>query len=397
LVVVFLAGCNFPGRPQQTEVNATTDLGSSNLATTEQIGAGPTTLPVETEASSTQIISEAPTRITVLTATSSQTATQTQPLTLTSTLTPTQTSTHTPTPTHKPTPVLTATPTPVTGELQTQLVSGGVLAIVPDPNKTVGGCPTWAFLSKKLKTPSLPYVHDLGRAGEYGGVCVYGVPFQDGLKFIAIRPNETQAGSASAHAEDQGGGFYSIKQDTPVQTIYDGGATINNEVPVVWYRIWLPPGLPTGNWTMRVNGSGVRAKGTFKVDSYPPQPAIGIIKPKVGAYPADTSPFDRPAGQEATCPEMQLGEPFSVYMVNLNPGASFTVGLYVRYTIYYELVRAYPFTVNRKGNQEIKVQVNPDDPQGLPPGHFVLVLVLDPATKGFSDAGPATCFNIVQN
>ena len=305
--------------------------------------------------------------------------------------TPTPTPAHTATPTrksssgNKPTP----TPTPVTGKLKSQLFFGGFFFAPVNIGEAVPGCPKYSKISE---APDLPFVRNAGRQGEYGQVCIYGLSLEGPLQVNLTRPDGKSSASAQLHLEDLGEGQFAVMQDDPELLQEVGYAGISEDIPVMSLRMWWPAGLPVGKWLIDLSGPNDEVSGKFKVDDYSPQPGIGLIKPKVGAYSADTSPFKRPKGQENACPSVSPGQSFTVYAVNLNPETKFKVGLYrVKANLSAELVTEYPFKTNKKGNQRIEMK----PPAGEQPGRYYPVLILNTNTTKLAEAGPATCYELV--
>jgi hypothetical protein len=307
--------------------------------------------------------------------------------------TPTPTPTRTAVPTQKPASgsKLTPTPTPVTGKLKSQLFFGGFFFAPVNIGEAVPGCPKYSKISD---SPELPFVRNAGRQGEYGQVCIYGLQLEGPLQVNLTRPDGKNGTSAQLHLEDLGFDQFTVMQDDPELPQEVGYAGISEGIPVMSLRMWWPAGLPVGKWLIDLSGPNDEVSGKFKVDDYPPQPSIGLVKPKVGAYSANTSPFTRPKGQENPCPSVSPGQTFTVYAVNLNPETKFKVGLYqVKLNLSAELVREYSFKTNKKGNQRVEMQPPASDPTG----RYYPVLILNTNTTSLTEAGPTACYELVSS
>jgi hypothetical protein len=305
----------------------------------------------------------------------------------------------TPTPTPKPTPTPTLKPgakavkASALTNLKVELFLGGEglngqlrLGILVD-------CPSWDQLSAKVtQDPQLPYIYNAGRVKDMGQVCVYGLDPAGFLQVDLTRPDGSQVETAQMTTEFLSDTFYQFRQNQPELPHEVGYGDLVNGVPVFSLALWWPAGLPAGKWQIAAyNANGEAAYGEFKLKNFDPQPAIGLTKPRAGAYPPNTSPFLR-SNVSADCTQILAGHPFTVYVVNVPPSTDFSLGLYFNDANTARLIKSYPATSNKKGNQKIDMQLNDD----LEAGIYYLLLPTNGNARSFWDSGANTCVELIK-
>ncbi len=302
-------------------------------------------------------------------------------------VTPTPTGTRTPS-APRPTPTRTL----VTNPLKKQLVFGAETfdlrlfdGILPD-------CPVWEDLSDKVKQdPKLPYVHNAGRKGDQAQFCIYGLDASNGLSVELTRPDGSVNDIAQLRAEFQGS-FSTLIQDQPYPDIVTG-YSIPSDPAALSLNLWLPAGLPAGKWQIAAfDANGEEARGEFKLKTADPLAAMGINKPHVGAYSPNTSPFKLPQ-VDRDCHPYNRGQSVTLFMVNLRPETSYTLGVYrpnPEDEKKIDLKDKIPFKTNKKGNQSVDLPLK----DNLDPGAYRILLPTNQGADKYWDAGPSVCLDV---
>ncbi len=154
-----------------------------------------------------------------------------------------------------PTRFTTRTPTrtPLTASLKKALYWGGLgghgdelycnEAMLNDLN----GLPGVLTYGRVDPEPTLRYP----RPWEYVTVCVFGLPFDQGVSIELYRPDGRRAGMAEYYLggenfEIDGWDLLPVDRDrNPANAL----AAYINQVPVIQFKLWAPSGLPRGEWT----------------------------------------------------------------------------------------------------------------------------------------------------
>ena len=336
------------------------------------------------------------------------------------------------TPTPSPTP--TVSPTAFTASLQNQLTLGGIYY---DPTLTDAYCPPSSkpgvfkpkvplptlepgkvaparqvlqatlpalraipSIQPKLQLPGLqPTSHPLsiaplGRSGELFKVCLYGFPLNTDLQVELQRPDGSLAGKAIINATVENGTGL-VHQVDPEMSLAAGIVISSDSGPILQYSLWLPAGMPAGNWQIKVSSPSGQATAKFIVPKYQPPARLSTQPLASAVVSADTSPFDRPAlSSSVQCQVIDPSEGIKLYGVDFPAGETFPLGVYANSSVYdypYVLVRQKPVQVNQKG----KFQFELETPIGDPPGNYYPVIVMDEQVKKLNEAGPFVCYTVV--
>ncbi len=283
------------------------------------------------------------------------------------------------------------TPTAVTAALVTQLFFGGVPSDNSLQQGIIKGCPIWDELAPRVKKePKLPYLHNVGRNKDLGQVCLYGLEPGDHLEIKLRSPDGDFVHTAQFRLDQIAEKVAALRQEDPALAETAGFSGHNGDTPVFSLTLWLPAGLPTGEWQLEArNSQGEQAGGKFQVETFAPQPAIGLTKPHAGPYAAKANPFKRPA-VETGCTVAADGQEISVYVVNLPPGGQAVLGIYQVEQTTANLIKELPFGVNQKGNQQVDYKL----PNDWPAGRYYFLLPLEANTTRIDKAGPAVCVEI---
>ena len=292
--------------------------------------------------------------------------------------------------TNTPSPTPTVTPTPLLKDLYKQIIFGGV-------GGGGGDMPCGEEVLRKLRT--IPGVISLGRdknnsleryASHYLNLCIFGMPFRNGFNIVLYQPDGKKAGSGTflLREDDESTTWY-LRKTKPDKRDYAGIATYVNGTPAIYLRLWMPAGLPDGDWYASLTATRSKVGSYFDVPPYFTEPIVGMGRKPVYYFPK-ANPLENPDeiyySKESTQPKAP-GSTYRIYGDFFEPGSSTPIGLYLVNDEELDgtLIDQIRIKADRKGSWQFKYEI----PAGLPPGSYALVVGINPYESVVSVIGPS--------
>ncbi len=304
------------------------------------------------------------------------------------------------TPTRRPTATLTpiATRTPLTASLRKQLYYTGL------GGGTEGDCYP-ELVSSLKKLPGLFYTSWLEVRSRYPKnpdalihLCVFGVPFEDGFSLALYRPDGSLASRADHVLSNET--TYTAERKL-VQSGQTGlslaaSGSFAGQTPYLVIGLWLPAGLPAGDWTAHLSGSGIDFQDTFRVPPSPHQPLLSLDRPLAGYFLPQADPLSAPqwpygAGYIFDCPTRQTGDLLRLYGASAGANAPVIWGLYTDLGDGgFTLVDEGRAIADAKGEWRVERRIKETER----PGVYFWIQVTNPEGDEISTAGPGVCYSL---
>ena len=295
-------------------------------------------------------------------------------------------------------PTITPTRTPLIIALKKQLIFGGMGA---------GAGENYCTTSLVKKVPTYPGIisagrldpqwQDISKAQNYVGLCIVGIPFNDGFTVDLYHPNgklvsHSEFRSTKNYDEDFG---WSLEKIVPAKDNKIARGNYLNNIPTISLDLWMPAGAPSGQWNARISAPGITFKGSFDVPSRPNTPIVNLGKPPVYSFP-NADPLGEPQGiyayNFAERSTHKTGDKLSLYGVGFKPGSVTPIGAYLLSThssgnTQADLIGQTQVVANSRGEWTAIYTIQPTDP----PGDYELIVVLN--TKITSGLRPGPYFS----
>jgi hypothetical protein len=144
-----------------------------------------------------------------------------------------------------------------------------------------------------VELPRIEAGHRHSRSGDMGGLCLFGFPVGEEVTVHLYAPNGNHVGSET----------YTVWHEV-------------DSIGVVAIDLWLPAGLPTGQWYAVAESTSTRAEGPFEVEPY--------VGPALDATPnTDISPL-----VSNFLSSYSAGDTVVVWGTNFEPNAQVPLGVY---------------------------------------------------------------------
>lgn len=304
------------------------------------------------------------------------------------TRTPVRFATRTPTPTR----------TPVTSSLKKALYWGGLGGSGNDLYcdeamlNRLGGRPGILTYGRVDLDPEMRYP----RPPEFVAVCIFGLPFDQGLGIELYRPDGRWGGMSEYYL---GGENHEIdgwdllpvdRERNPDNAL----AAYINQVPVIQLLLWVPDGLPQGEWYASLQGGGQNLTGRFSLPPWQPAPMVSVDRPPryrfTDAMPLGNMSSDYITGQKFK-DVLTTGNKLVLYGAGFRPGSVTGIGAYqAAPDSYCYLTNQIQARANAKGEWSVVYTLGKNDP----PGAYNLAVVLDPNTEAGNFAGPSIYYTV---
>lgn len=244
-----------------------------------------------------------------------------------------------------------------------------------------------------LAPAAFPAIRDSGRNTvdplfkDYSSVCLYGFPLDQTLLVSVFRPDGSGAGSAGFFfqrwAPGERFGFLMRMEGDKARV---AGSVHKQAIGwIMELPLWLPPGLPEGEWRLEVRSGGVLTSGAFTVGPRRDAPSLDL------AFDPPASPLSRPGIYSVSwgldCPAYKAGEQVYLHLSHLPSEGIFPVGLYLGNN----LVRQGVVASDGQGQSTYSLQILPTDP----PGDYMVIVVLDANVQDPAKAGPYACLEVI--
>lgn len=305
----------------------------------------------------------------------------------------TVTRTATRTPTRRP----TATRTPLTTKLKTQLYFGGLgghgdeMFCTEAMLNQVGGRGILA-LGRIDDDPMTRFPKPF----EYVPLCVFGVPFDQGITIELYRPDGGWGGVAEYYlaGENYEIGGWDLRPVDPDRNERKAMAVFINDAPVIQFLMWVPDGLPQGEWYASLRSGEHSLADTFSLPPWQPAPMVSVDRPPLFRFPNAfllgrvDSDYMRGGAYKDT---LTTGDKVMLYGAGFSPGSVTYIGAYqTAPDTYSYLVNQLQARANRRGEWSAIYTLGKNDS----PGGYELVTVLDPTTDSGNFAGPSVYYTI---
>ena len=261
------------------------------------------------------------------------------------------------------------------------------------------------------KGRALPVLVELGRVDDLrsvgnllnlGGLCIFGVPFQDGFTVDMYRPDGKKVDHVAYYPA---GSFESLDGKYTIWKMQPGGAGSSypaqyavdfDGVPVINLDLWWPAGLAEGRWHLELrtpDGRGL--SDDFIVSPFPKIPVVRFSQPPIWRFP-NASPLDNPKEKydlyRSFSEPLKIGDSLRLYGANFTPGSTPLIGLYLFNPNQgmSDLVEQIYTHIHRRGTWNITYTISPSNP----PGSYDLIVVLEPSAEAGSEAGDIIHFRI---
>lgn len=310
-----------------------------------------------------------------------------------------QISTRTPTPTRTPYRRRTPTPTrtPVLAKLKRQLSWGGLGAgsseeycekLMPRNRRDLPAI----VGTNRLK------VHELApdNLQNMGGLCIFGLPFKDGLILELYDPSGklVERMSYRLGSYNDALDFWLLEPVRARAGTMKQEASFVKDVEVIFIEMWWPQGLTVGRWWAVVKTPYGSVQGQFNVPALPDKPLVNFGKRPLWIFPK-ASPLDESSEvylTSSSCVSRKSGDVLTLYGANFKPGSLTPIGIYLS-DPEDEVVNLFAqgsVKADRKGEWQVSYTIKSSDL----PGSYHFSTVVRPEEDHIYFAGPSVCYVI---